>query len=46
MESHTENKHQKLVPDNFLILLIDPKRLWHAINHFKKIFSKRIIEKL
>ena len=38
---------QKLVPDQFIILVNNPKQLLHAKNSFKsKIFWKRIIKKL
>ena len=46
-KSHAENKHQKLVPDLFLMLVNNPKQLLHARNSFKnKIFWKRIIKNL
>ena len=35
MEYHAENKHQKLVPDSFLILVNNPKHPLHARNSFK-----------
>ena len=42
----TENVHQKLVQDLFLILVNNPITLLQAQNSFKnKIFWKRIIKK-
>ena len=42
-----ENKHQKLVPDPFLILANNPKQSLLKINYFKNmIFWKKIIKKL
>ena len=39
MENHSENGHQKLVPDPFFILVNNLKQPLHAINSFKtKIF--------
>ena len=47
MENYAENKHQKLVPDPFLILVNNPKQPLHARNYFKnKIFWKIIIKNL
>ena len=37
MENHAENVHQKLAPDFFLILLNNPKKLFHARKK-KKVF--------
>ena len=43
---HTENVHQKLAPDSFLILINNQKQPLHAINSFKsKVFWKRITKK-
>ena len=39
MENHTENMHQKLVPDPSLIFVDNPKQPLHARSSFKnKIF--------
>ena len=39
LKNHAENKHQKLVPDLFIILVNNPKQGWHTRNYFKsKIF--------
>ena len=35
MENHTQNVHQKLVPDPFFILVKNAKQPLHAINSFK-----------
>ena len=40
-ENHAENKHQKLVPDPFLILLFNLKQPSHARNSFKKRYFER-----
>ena len=40
MEYHAENVHQRLVPDPFLILLINPKQPLHASNSFKNILKE------
>ena len=45
-KNHTENVHQELDPDAFLILLNNPKQPLHARISFKnKILWKSIIEK-
>ena len=39
IKNHTENVHQNLVPDPFLILVNVSQQSLHARNHFKiKIF--------
>ena len=44
---HSENVHQKLAPDPFLILLNNPKQPLYARNSFKnKIFLRRICKKV
>ena len=44
--NHAENGHQKLVPDPFLILLNNPKQLFHARSSFKnKIYWNKVIKK-
>ena len=35
MENHTQNVHQKLVPDPSFILVKNAKQPLHAINSFK-----------
>ena len=37
-KNHTENGHQKLVPDPIFILVIKPKQPLHARNYFKNVF--------
>ena len=38
-KNHTENVHQKVAPDPFLILLKNPKQPLHTRNSFKnKVF--------
>ena len=41
----TENVHQKLVPDPFLILVNDPKQSLHARNSFKNDILKEDYQK-
>ena len=41
----TENVHQKLVPDPFLILVNDPKQPLHARNSFKNDILKEDYQK-
>ena len=39
MEYHSENVHQKLVPDPLLILVNNPKQPLHTWNYFKRYFE-------
>ena len=39
MEYHSENVHQKLVPDPLLILVNNPKQPLHTRNYFKRYFE-------
>ena len=40
MEYHAENKHQKLVPDSFLILVNNPKHPRNTQNNMQEIILK------
>ena len=45
IENHAENVHQKLAPDSFLILLINPEQPLHVRNYFKNKVSERGLSK-